>query len=243
MEDTELAGFLKQFGAIVRLRVSRSSKTGKSRGYAFVQMKSPDVAAIVADTLSGYLIMGQKRMVCHIVPPEKVHPGLFTISKRARQKLANKNAVPPQTRNLNTMKQITSQLVKRERKKREALAKMGIDYDFPGYEASVKKMEGKNKKKRKDSISSVASTESTSKKTKKRKDSVGSVGSAASQGSSKKRKDSIGSVDSTGSGKRRRKSSDADSTPKSKTTTREVATTTKKKKKSKKDKGRRHSSD
>jgi nucleolar protein 15 len=204
MEETELAGFLKQFGTILMLRVSRSPKTGKSRGYAFCQMKSADVAAIVADTLSGYIVMGQKRLVCHIVPPEKVRPGLFNVSKKAQQQLvlATSKDQQPQTKSLGKLTETTSRLLQRERKKRDAMKAMGIDYEFPGYEASNQQMHQKepeslNKKgkKRKDSITSADKEKSENKK---RKDSIASVNTPVKSDtpkSNKKRKDSITSVD------------------------------------------------
>ena len=195
-------------------------------------MKSPQVAAIVADTLSGYLVMGQKRMVCHLVPPEHVKPGMFHVSKRAKERAKQKPL--PQTKNLGKMKQITTRLIQRERKKRQALEKLGIDYDFPGVSGKTTK-----KKKRKDSVGSVDSAKSGG--SRKRKDSIASVDSAKS-GGSRKRKDSIASVESTSSASKKRKQVEV-STPKTEKVVKEAATTQqKKKKKSKKDKKRRNSS-
>ena len=217
-EEAELAGFLKQFGGIVNLKVVRSVKTGRSRGYAFAQMKSPDTAAIIADTLSGYIVMGTKRLVCHVVPADKVHRGLFARTKNLTPKAIQEKKKQPQTKSLGKIKQVTSRLVQRERKKREALKEMGIDYDFPGYEESFEKMEQQKvkdteeglsdkKKKRKDSTSSVASAQSDTsaskkkkqKKKKRRSDSIASVESAVSNSSNnskRKRKDSFASIES-----------------------------------------------
>lgn len=44
----------------------------KSRGYAFVEFASSDVATIVADTMNGYYLEGRK-LVCHVVDPKNIH--------------------------------------------------------------------------------------------------------------------------------------------------------------------------
>ncbi|KAF7487009.1 Hypothetical predicted protein [Marmota monax] len=51
-------------------------KTGNSRGYAFVEFKSEDVAKIVAETMNNYLF-GERLLMCHFMPPEKVHKELY----------------------------------------------------------------------------------------------------------------------------------------------------------------------
>ena len=45
-EEDELRKFFEQFGKINKLRVSRSKKTGRSRGYAFLEFKDKEVAEI-----------------------------------------------------------------------------------------------------------------------------------------------------------------------------------------------------
>jgi len=203
-EEHELVLFLKQFGKVLNLRVARSKKTGNSKGYAFVQMHSPGVAAIVADTLAGYILFGQRRLVCHVVPPDRIHKKMFF--KIQKQPAAKHVSVKP----LGKLKAITSRLVQRERKKREQLKELGIDYDFPGYEAGDKaKVDDAKEEKAAPKEDSKTTDKKTSKKT-KRKDSVTSVEStaasvnSASQKAKKKRKDSITSVDSAGSKKKRR---------------------------------------
>jgi len=142
-EESELWTFLKQFGRVKHVRVSRSQKqTGRSRGFAFVEMHSPSVANIVAETLSGYIMFGQKRLVCHVVPPSKVHRKLFfpiTKKDRKQQRKARdeKRKRREQSKPLDKLKVVTDRLVERERKKREKLKLLGIEYDFPGYEEGM----------------------------------------------------------------------------------------------------------
>jgi nucleolar protein 15 len=227
-EEHELVQFLKQFGKVLNLRVSRSKKTGNSKGFAFVQMQSPGIAAIVADTLAGYIMFGQRRLVCHVVPPDKIHKKLFFKQQRVvKEKQATEKA-------LGMMKVITSRLVSREQKKRETLKELGIDYDFPGYaagkaakgEASATKESGKSK--RKDPTPSTESTENKKSKKSKQNDPVVSVESTKGkkrkesdvQADEKKEKSTLAAVKKTGKAtskdsksKRKDSPASAESTP------------------------------
>ena len=140
-QEPELAKFLGQFGKVRALRLSRSKRTGNPKGYAFAQMESNEIAEIVADTLSGYILFGKRRLVCQIVPPEKVHDDLFF-------KFVFRPPEPAkQQRSISKIKGVTEKLLERERKKRKVLVDLGIDYDFPGVEAAMSKGERKGSKK------------------------------------------------------------------------------------------------
>ena len=148
--EYELLSLLKQFGGTVtHVRISRSEKTGNSRGYAFIRILESDVADIIVNTLSGYLLFSQKaigthkRFVCHIVPPEKVHPRLFVkhtcaiaMSKARKQK---KLIQATQSKPLSKVSAVSEKLVQQEQKKRKKIKDAGFDYDFPGYEKKGQK--------------------------------------------------------------------------------------------------------
>jgi len=212
-EERDLRTFLMQFGDVERIRISRSVKTGKPRGYAFVKFTDSEVAAVVAETLQGYFL-GKRRLVCHLVP--NAHSRMFYDTDKVieRRKLKQEQEKIQRNRNLQNaskLKEITKQLVSREKQKRLKLKELGIDYDFPGYVQEIESAEatertnGKKRKtsresesamkdetssfKRKDSIGSETSESKKTKKNKKRKDSVGSEGSTKKS----KRKDSVGS--------------------------------------------------
>ena len=191
MQELELVAFLKQFGAIVNLRLSRSPKTGRPRGYAFCQFTSSDIAHIVAETLSGYIVAGTKRLVCHVVPT--CHRHLF--DTKGSNFVPTQQRTSPRRKSLDKLKQITTRLLQREGKKRMALAAKGIEYDFPGYAG---------KEKEKDESSSSSNNNSNKKLSldgkKKRKESMDSVQSTESQQQHKKRKDSMASAESTTEG-------------------------------------------
>ena len=182
-EERELIGFLKQFGNLLQLRVCRSQKTGGVKGYAFARFQDSEVAAIVADTLNGHLLF-QKRLVCHVVPPEQVHNKLFSSKTRTifqrRSKLLDKGP-----KSLEKVKEVTERLRNNEKKKRETLKALGIDYDFPGYEASLtgggtKKKENKKAVEEEDDekmevVQETPTNSSSKAKKKKRKSSEGAA--------------------------------------------------------------------
>ena len=139
-EEREITVFLNQFGSVNRCRVSRSTKTGRSRCYAFVEFAEPEVARIVADTMSGYLLL-EKRLVCHVLPRDKVdHELMFAKPKRVPTKKDMQKKARSEVnkvRNADAIRGITARLVKREEMKRKKLGSLGIEYDFPGYAASA----------------------------------------------------------------------------------------------------------
>lgn len=135
--EEQMRGFFGQFGDLKRLRLSRNRKTGKSKHYAFLEFDSPDVARIVADTMDGYLLFGHK-LVCHVIAKDNVHPALFKGANKKFVKVPwkkierlrhNKDKEPEQA------EKVADRLVKQETKKRQRIASLGIEYDFPGYAA------------------------------------------------------------------------------------------------------------
>jgi len=183
-EEREITVFLNQFGNVKRCRVSRSTKTGRSRGYAFVEFADEEVAGIVAGTMSGYFLL-EKRMVCHILPNDKVHELMFAKPKRVssksdRQKKAR--AEVNKRRSADALKGITAKLVQREEMKHKKLAAMGIDYGYPGHTAIAEPVAESNrssKKKRK-----------VSKDEEKEEDKTNNISEAKTPKSQKKKKKS-----------------------------------------------------
>lgn len=88
--ENEMKKFLDQFGKLAKVRVSRSTRTGKSRGYGFLQFFSPEVTAIVQKTLHGYILMGRS-LVCQHVPEEHVYEKMFVGGLSAFTKDAHVN--------------------------------------------------------------------------------------------------------------------------------------------------------
>uniref|UniRef100_A0A1A8JNC3 Mki67 (FHA domain) interacting nucleolar phosphoprotein n=1 Tax=Nothobranchius kuhntae TaxID=321403 RepID=A0A1A8JNC3_NOTKU len=135
--EPQLKSYFEQFGRVLRLRLSRSKKTGGSKGYAFLEFECDEVAKIVVETMNNYL-MGEKLIKCHLIPPEKVHEKLFVGSQKTFKKPSNP-AVKRynRKRSAEQVAKMTERLLRKESKLRKKLEAQGIDYDFPGFAAQV----------------------------------------------------------------------------------------------------------
>ena len=57
--EPEMKEYFEQYGEVLGVKLARSRKTARSKGYGFVQFKYPEVAIIVAETMNGYLLLGK----------------------------------------------------------------------------------------------------------------------------------------------------------------------------------------
>ncbi|XP_042640329.1 MKI67 FHA domain-interacting nucleolar phosphoprotein isoform X1 [Tyto alba] len=154
--EPQISAYFQQFGTVRRLRLSRSRKTGGSKGYAFIEFESDDVAKIVADTMNNYLF-SERLLKCQFMSPERVHENLFKNSNRMFLKPSQ-----PAVRRYNKIRSLvqkakmTKRLLRKERLLRKRLAEKGLDYDFPGFaaqELSIKRNKVKKSKKSKLNVS------------------------------------------------------------------------------------------
>ncbi|PBP21686.1 hypothetical protein BUE80_DR007568 [Diplocarpon rosae] len=74
--ENEMRAYFKQFGTILKLRLSRNKHTGASKHYAWIQFESATVADIVARTMDNYLMFGHLLKV-KLIPDEQVNPAWF----------------------------------------------------------------------------------------------------------------------------------------------------------------------
>ncbi|KAJ1190254.1 hypothetical protein NDU88_006992 [Pleurodeles waltl] len=135
--EPQLKGYFSQFGNVTRLRLSRSKKTGGSKGYAFVEFECDEVAKIVAETMNNYLFC-ERLLKCDFIPPEKVHEKLFkgcnrTFKKPSYPAVARYN----KKRTVQQKEKMTERLLAKERLLRKRLSAKGIDYDFPGFASQI----------------------------------------------------------------------------------------------------------
>ena len=128
--EKEMRAFFKQFGEVKRLKHFRSKKTNGSKGYAFLEFVDADTASTVAEAIDGYYLQ-DKRLVCHAVPLEKVHEGMFlTSKKRSLEKEDNKSeegALRPKVSD----KLRAERFVAAHNKKRQRLESLGMAFDLP----------------------------------------------------------------------------------------------------------------
>ncbi|XP_059418305.1 MKI67 FHA domain-interacting nucleolar phosphoprotein [Carassius carassius] len=135
--EPQLKSYFGQFGKVTRIRVSRSKKTGRSKGYGFVEFECDEVAKIVAETMNNYLI-GERLIKCQVLPPEKVHEKLFVGSRLGFKKPKQPAVARYNKRHAeDDLKNVGTKLISKESKLRKRLAAKGIDYDFPGFAAQI----------------------------------------------------------------------------------------------------------
>lgn len=146
--EPQLKSFFEQFGEVTRLRLSRSIKTGRPKGYAFLEFGTKDVAQIVAKTMNNYLLYGKKLEVS-LLPWEKQKLNLFKnwkgkIHVQGRRdlkkaKLQMNNRVVKKAGEKDIVV-VTQRQVKRRantaEKKKATLKALGIEYDFSGAKAA-----------------------------------------------------------------------------------------------------------
>jgi len=132
--EPQMMEYFKQFGTVTRLRLSRSKKTGRSRGYAYVEFASEAVAKIAAESMQDYLMFRQ-RLMCRFVEPKDLHPSTFKGSSRP---FSTPKAVglarERHNRQQSASKVIASatRLKSRLAKKMSALSDLGVSYELPG---------------------------------------------------------------------------------------------------------------
>lgn len=68
--EEQLKDYFSQFGKVTRVRLARSRKTTRSRGFAFVEFQYPEVAEIAAETMNNYM-MFRKIIKTVYIPPDQ----------------------------------------------------------------------------------------------------------------------------------------------------------------------------
>lgn len=130
--EEEMRQYFKQFGRVTNVLVCRSSKTGNSKGYGYVEFAHPEVAKIAAETMNNYL-MFKKRIIAEFVPPEKRPPHIFhgkrTTINRVPTKIRREKQIQHKNRSIEeeTHLKIVKKKLDRVSKKLERLQKLGIE--------------------------------------------------------------------------------------------------------------------
>lgn len=128
--ERELRLFFGQFGKILKLRLSRSPKTARSRGYGYVQFELPDVAQIAAEATNNYFIAGRPISV-EVMKPEAVLPALFTgANKKMIDPMRRRAAEVRKEHNRFTHARASGRALKKDTERTSKLAAAGVDYEF-----------------------------------------------------------------------------------------------------------------
>ena len=131
--ESQLRGYLSQFGDVRHVYLSRSRKTARSRGYAFVQFRDALVARIASEALNGYPL-GGKVVRSSVVDPAKAHPSMFADADRKWRKIPWRTVIREAQAAPRTAEQVRSrqaQSIRRESKAAAKRLKAGIDLKFP----------------------------------------------------------------------------------------------------------------
>jgi nucleolar protein 15 len=112
--------------------VSRSKKSTKSKGYAYLQFQHSEVAKIAAEAMNGYMMFGQT-LKCHLVPVGSQHPKLFKHANRTMKKKPWKQMEADRHNKERTREEHNvrlARLLARDRKRAKRLAQSGIEYTY-----------------------------------------------------------------------------------------------------------------
>jgi len=147
--EKQMREFFSQFGTVTNLRLGRSRKTGRSKGFAFVEFKYQEVAKIAADSMNNYL-MFDKIVKCELVPQERRSPAVFK-GKIMPHRPPGKTAMF-KAKKVNNAEKTDEQNQKRQvrqmaklEKIREKLEKAGVTYSFQVAEMIEKPEESETK--------------------------------------------------------------------------------------------------
>eukprot|EP01065_Artemidia_motanka_P003375 TRINITY_DN1161_c6_g9_i1.p1 TRINITY_DN1161_c6_g9~~TRINITY_DN1161_c6_g9_i1.p1 ORF type:complete len:282 (+),score=104.35 TRINITY_DN1161_c6_g9_i1:52-897(+) len=135
--EQQLKYYFSQYGEVARCRLSRSKKTGKSKGYAFIQFRDPSVAEHTATELHGTFLTG-KVLVVKALEPEQVHPEVWKGMGQKLRKLdenirINGPMLHHQKPSGKPLHEQLLTLMQHEFAHNKKLKEAGIDYQFSGY--------------------------------------------------------------------------------------------------------------
>ncbi|PSC72472.1 MKI67 FHA domain-interacting nucleolar phospho [Micractinium conductrix] len=145
--EKQLKEYFSQFGKVTKVRLSRSKKNGASKGYAFLEFSSAEVAAIAASAMDGYMLATQK-LSARVLPASEVHPQLFKGANRVFKKMPwAKIERERHNRDLTAAEaeKRQRQAVERDERRRRRITQAGIDYDYQSLEAALPRRSKKTK--------------------------------------------------------------------------------------------------
>jgi nucleolar protein 15 len=144
--ENEIKEFFSQFGQVTKLRVARSKRTARTKGYCFLEFAEAKVAVIAQKAMHNYMMFGRQLDV-QIV--ERPNYDTFKHGNRdwkfVPTQLMFRNKKNAESKTPEHMKARVEGLLQKEKEKRDRLKELMIDYSFPGYKALV--MTSKSSKK------------------------------------------------------------------------------------------------
>lgn len=81
--EDQILQYFRQFGKVTGHNLPRA-KTGRSKGYAFVEFEHPEVAKIAAEAMNDYL-MFDRLLKAEYIPPEYQKPKKFFLARKNKE--------------------------------------------------------------------------------------------------------------------------------------------------------------
>ena len=146
--DETIKKYFNQFGHITRIICPKSSKTGRSVGYAFIEFEDEETARIAAKTMNNYILF-EKILKCSYIEDKSKYDRIFL---KWKKKFELKNRYQKNLEKMNKkesnedIKIRLQDLLDREEQKREKFKELGIDYEYKGFKEIVDEYKQKHKK-------------------------------------------------------------------------------------------------
>ncbi|XP_050431948.1 uncharacterized protein LOC126840331 [Adelges cooleyi] len=150
--ENEMKQYFSQFGEVTNINLPKSKKTGRARGFGFVEFEFPEVAKVVAETMNNYL-MHKKIIKAKYLSPDEIRKTTF--------RYCNKKSIPLVIKNRSIQRKIMERPLdpEREEKSKMALEKRlkafkkklnnkGISYEIQMFNPETPKQSNKMSKKK-----------------------------------------------------------------------------------------------
>ncbi|RNC47499.1 putative RNA-binding protein [Trypanosoma cruzi] len=144
-QEPQLFKFLSQFGAeVLNCFCVRSRRTHQSKGIAYVQFDSPAVLPTVVEECHG-MSLGGRAVQASVVTLHRAMPSKEKIAQRRQLAYAYKTRGAPLHHHDIRKKNPIAALIKYtrvEKANNEHLKRLGIEYEYHGFEEQLKKIPG-----------------------------------------------------------------------------------------------------
>lgn len=126
--ETEMRNFFKQFGTVKRIKLFRSTLSGRSKGYAFVEFEDPEVAKLVSETMNGYFLF-ERQLKSNLVPLNKINNAMFQ-KDEIKPKRENIDVIEEEDLTDGLKQKKISREVEKINKKQKLLKAKGFEFEI-----------------------------------------------------------------------------------------------------------------
>ena len=137
--DATLEKYFSQFGKITRIISPKSSKTGRSVGYAFIEFEDEETARIAAKTMNNYILF-EKILKCSFVEDKSKYDRIFLKWKKKyefKERYKAHCEKLSKQKSKGEIKTMIQGLLDREEQRREKMKELGIKYEYKGFKEIV----------------------------------------------------------------------------------------------------------